>query len=338
MRTIVIALCALLAACERPPTTVESAVLEAAKLAPGSYVKGQAWLDACRGEAGSGESCYWFHRQKPAACAGGACDKLIVFFVGGEMSCASSFANEQSGYAKLAKSYADAGYAFACAQLFETNQTLDTATPVAVYQEAPRVDLLVKEITAKTRVLGLWNGKKLLHSGVSHGAEAAVLAMRHTDFDQDPAWHGTAKTGACFFDGIYDVIDLEDWMDGSNACTTYRNQAYCRRYGEPDGCATADTPDRRMDSLVSARTNDAAVPGDFAVTNWKLVECGSGMARNSCNFTGDMVPKAQQATLCGKIRSDGTRSCAFASFPKVGHNQCIDSHTSNACRAWFDGL
>ena len=57
-------------ACERAPTA-ESVVLELAAKAPGGYVKGQTWLDSCRGEGGSGERCYWFHRRvnRPAMCA-----------------------------------------------------------------------------------------------------------------------------------------------------------------------------------------------------------------------------------------------------------------------------
>jgi hypothetical protein len=344
-----LALLTLMTACQKAPdaNVAQSLVREAGPrsalpfgrggLAP-RYVAGEAWIDDCQGLSGVGQKCYWFHRFNRNECGsrGRPCDKLVVFYAGGEQSCPQAV-NDESGYGQLAKDYADDGYVFACAQLFEDSTG---AGMVPFHREADRVHRLQVEITSKLRAANIWNGRRLLIAGVSHGGTAPVIAMKHTGYDQTAFWKGTVKTGACFFDGSSDMYYTDSWFDRSPSCQTFRDRVFCERYGFGGGCEVgARTEDRDRDTISSPVVRAfRASASDFAIRDWKLVECGSARTVGKCLLINDVLPAVPQQRLCQIIGGAPGYRCSFESHPSVGHASCTDTNTRGACRRWFNGL
>ena len=291
----------------------------------------------------SDQECFWFSMFKPSKCGTktNKCQKLVVFFSGAEMKCKDNIQSESGTYWDLARGYADKGYIFACAQLFSDSDGSDL-TPY--HREAARVNRLVTQITRRMRALdGPWDGKYFLLSGVSHGASSPVIAMKHEGFDASSDWNGTHKTGACFFDGISDIYYTDAWADSTATCIDSRNRNFCSRYDRGNNCASLESKDRDKDSISSLdHAKYLAKPGDFAILNWKIIECGSSLQStpwlSKCSLVRDTVPQAPQVNLCDRIKSDGSHTCEFSSFPIVPHLECVDTYTNEACSGWFDQL
>jgi len=349
-----------------PAIEASEAALVAA--APGElYLAGEQRVEACANTdltlKPSQESCYFWHRLKVSgagACAAGRCDKLVVYFSGGDQACALPGApwadGENAIYGTLAKSYADRGYLFVCANLFQTPFTPDAGRmPYAA--EAPRVKALVDAILASPAIARRWSGKDLLFSGISHGATAPVLAMARAHVDRDARWRGTRKTGACFLDGQYDVyFNQQFWMAEARkeSCGWFHRRSVCGRYLGLGFCGESTrAPGMDADSIVmtdpdlapkqSARLLKSVTAADFAVPQFRLVECGSGLpSAQSCELHGnaDLLPAPPIRALCNVLNAGGpAHHCELASLPGKSHSECGLAGVADVqCLPWFDAL
>src|SRR5688500_14559126 len=73
-------------------------------------------IAGCDGSGPGSEDWHALLLWRPAACGGGACARLVVYWSGGEQSCATGT------YDPLLGRYADAGFVAVCAQPFTTSQ------------------------------------------------------------------------------------------------------------------------------------------------------------------------------------------------------------------------
>jgi len=270
-------------------------------------------------------------RLDPAACANAACDKLVVWFAGGNQTCST----------QTLDAYVAAGYVATCALLFGDSVE---AGAYPYNAEAGRVDVLIRGATSDPLIRAAWSGTKLLIAGSSHGATAPVIAMARTALDSDASWKGSSLTGACFADGIYDIGALDELLgDGDNGqpCPPPPNGVLSHaralgRYYSSDpaahscansqcACAAGHSAELDEDTIV------AVSPTELAIERWKLIECGSNLA--AC--TGDVVPGAPVQALCTAIEADATHTCELTSLPTVPHTGCAPA---SQCITWFDAL
>jgi hypothetical protein len=307
--------------------------------APPAAKDGTKTLDACAALGLGSEPCSYTFEYDPAMCAGRACKRLVIYFSGGQETCP----DPSSQISNLAY-YRARGYVAVCARDFVTG---DGSGQFPRHAEAPRVDALVHAITSDPDILAGWSGEYLLLSGVSHGASGPPIAMATSTFDDAPAWHGSAYTGACFFDGTYDAPALLDFLY-TNQCTTLTSDLpYARAYGRycpfggngnqpatwplPSTCATADT---------AADTITQVAPEELAIHDWKLVECGSALAACSGGLANqDVLPAASIQALCADIAGGAAAgyTCELGSFPSTSHVACgIDATTIGVCDDWFE--
>ena len=71
----------------------------------------------------------------------------------------------------------------------------------------------------------------------------------------------------------------------------------------------------------------------FAIPDWKLIECGSGL--DPC--LQDVVPAGPGQTLCTALDLDPAHTCAWDPMPQSGHVACAGDGIDR-CRTWFDAL
>lgn len=301
--------------------------------------QGETTVQMCSGMNGVQEPCYWRYQYNAPSCAGGACSKMVIFFSGGEMNCDDSYGNPNTVYGRILDAYAKDGYVAVCAGTFMTNKG-GQSTPYS--QEANRVDTLVKSIRASSDILKAWNGERLLFSGVSHGATAPVITMAQTELDNQPSWKGAKTTGACFLDGAYDAVAADAFIRSGTPraqCDALHTATACERYFNTSNFCPAVTQNNAtavQDTIVNVN------PSAFAISNWKLVECGSALP--VCGPRGnptaaDVLPEGPIQQLCTNIQGAPHLSCAFGSLPNETHQMCAGTPQGiNECQSWFDGL
>ncbi|MEO6077637.1 MAG: hypothetical protein ABIP54_02530 [Candidatus Andersenbacteria bacterium] len=309
-------------------------------LAPSSVVtQGQTTVQSCAGMNGVNEPCYFRYEYNANACGGGACSKMVIFFSGGEMNCDDSYGNSNSVYGRILDAYTKDGYVAVCAGAFMTNKG-GQSTPYS--QEATRIDTLIKNIRVSSDILKAWNGERLLFSGVSHGATAPVIAMAQTQLDNQPSWKGLKTTGACFLDGAYNPVVADAFLRSGTPraqCEALHTATACERYfNTPNSCpaVTQSNAVAVQDTIVNVN------PSVFAISNWKLVECGSALpvCGSRGNITaGDVLPAELIQQLCTSIQGASQRSCTFGSLPEETHQMCAGTPQGiNQCQSWFDGI
>ncbi|MGH8059172.1 MAG: Kelch repeat-containing protein [Candidatus Entotheonellia bacterium] len=333
-----------------------------------SVRQGYWTINECRGAGNTNsEPCYWHYRYDRSRCTPGQpCGKLVVFFSTGLQTCdePQTFATDQ-GKGKILQAYAvddptpGDGYVAVCANTFLTAIGPES---VPYNDEAERVDELMRNITHTSSpqssvIRAVWDGRHLLWSGVSHGASAPVIAMARTTFDSDPQrpwWKGSAFTAACFYDGVYNAIDL-DLFWALHGCTRPLHDLHARGieqryYGEDAAfdhscvqgqcpCAPVSaqrSPEIDEDTITgNLRTGEGPVlPGEYAIRDWKLIECGSNLS--PC--IEDRLPKKTIQDLCDQLNTDPLEPdrCAWDPLPDKSHNACADSDEGiPKCRDWF---
>ncbi len=287
-------------------------------------------IASCKGVDGIDQSCSFRYLFDPSKCsAASPCDKLVVFWGGGEMDC--------SKYDPILQAWSGAGYFATCVVLFEDS---DGAGLEPYYKEAPRVDLSLRAVVGFGKAV--WSGKDLLLAGISHGASAPVIAMARTAIDEAAEWKGSRKTGGCFYDGTYDVAATDAFLGtGNNGGVCVAPVPHARIVGRyystgplvhscvnnKCACDSDHSPDMDQDSISDV------TPASFSVRRWKLIECGSSM--DPC--TQDILPGAPIEALCGNIDASPDHSCEFDSMPNAGHGTCAATGASR-CIQWFDAL
>lgn len=286
---------------------------------------------ACKGVDGIDQKCSFRYQFDPQVCStSNPCDKLVVFWGGGEMDC--------SKYDPILKAWSDAGYFATCVILFEDS---DAAGLEPYFKEATRVDLSLRSVVDFGKAV--WNGKDLMLAGISHGATAPVIAMARTAIDDAAQWKGTRKTAACFFDGAYDVAATDELLgtgnDGGVCNAPVPHARVVGRYyssapivhscaNNKCACDPDHSPDMDQDSITGV------APSNFAVKQWKLIECGSAM--DPC--TQDILPKAPIDALCNLIDGSPDHSCVLDPMPNASHGTCAGPTGAAKCISWFDTL
>jgi hypothetical protein len=290
-------------------------------------------VDACAGIDGIPEPCAWRYEFNEQRCTReNPCSKLVVFYAGGDQDCAR--------YDGIITNFVDAGYIATCLQLFQTS---NASGQEPYHEEAARVDLVLRAVVSSAMARAVWSGQALLISGVSHGATAPVIAMARTKLDEATAWRGTRTTGACFFDGVYDIAAWDAFLGtraiGGRQCVLpvphsrvvgrYYNTVPREHSCSNDLCAC--DPDHSVDMDTDSVVNVPAA--NYAIADWKLIECGSAGA--AC--TVDITPAEPIRALCTNIAASPDHACTFESLPNASHVACARTNT-HSCISWFDEL
>ena len=294
--------------------------------------EGEVDLADCAGIDGIDEPCTLRYLFDPGRCSvSSPCSRLVVFFSGGEMDCGLP------GYTTILEAFALSGFVAVCAQLF---QTPGASGDEPYNDEAPRVDLAIRSALDAGAVRAVWSGEHLLISGVSHGATAPVIAMARTALDD--GWHGSGVTAACFFDGIYDIGELDLFLafgDSGSPCNLVLSHARAvGRYYDADPLVHSCLNDKCFcDPDHSPEMDEDTVsgvdPSELAVSQWKLIECGSAM--NPC--LQDVVPAGPIETLCSRINAGPFSACVYDPMPEDSHIECASTGVDR-CVTWFDSL
>ncbi len=295
-------------------------------ITPPPAASGQRLVDGCLGLSGVQERCTLV--TNGSACTAAPCARLVIVFSGGEQGCVTG-----AGYASVLAGYAAHGYAAVCINYFETAAG---SGAVPYVDEAARLDTAVREATTGAWAKHYWTGAHLLLEGVSHGATAPVILMARTALDEQAHWHGSRFTAGCFFDGSYDQAAtaalLETGAAGGTPCTS--PVSYLRGLERYCGAgATSATCDLATNAKAQADTLTSVLPETFAMQDFRLFECGSGLA--AC--TGDIIPGAPVEALCSRLEGSPSHTCGYTSLPTASHLTC---HANNydQCRTWFEGL
>ncbi len=278
-------------------------------------------VTACEEVTGN-ESCIW--QYKVDSCLQN-CDKLLIFFSGGEMNCNLDYAQN------ILTSYADDGYIATCVELFET---ADEAGRYPYVNEAERVDASIRDIMHHPIITSRWNGKDLLISGVSHGATAPVIAMAMTTYDEQ--WKGTDHTGACFYDGSYHVQQQLQFID-NNSCHEINQidkpvlsyEHMMTRY-----CGS----DILCDNFDNISANDTITEinaTEYSISQWKLFSCGTG-ADLACSL--DVMPSQPIEQVCSML-NDQHHVCEYIDLPapEYTHLNCAQDRITD-CKIWFNDI
>lgn len=230
-------------------------------------------------------------------------------------------------------------------------------------QEAARVDSSLRLVTQAARNNFNWDGSELLITGVSHGATSPMTAMARTALDNNPWWYGSAKSGVCLYDGVYDIpaqfdmyredptyLDLANWLNNQTSCA-YMFARHCQRYTGRTVCDIGQDY-LTSSSLTAEQKNQIALDSisrspatGYAHTKFKLIECGSALAGLTppvplCDLiNGDMVPKEPIETLCDNLNAQPGHSCTFGAMPYTSHTLCSFLPAGvDQCIDWFRSL
>lgn len=219
--------------------------------------------------------------------------------------------------------------------------------------------------------LGVWSGKYLLFGGCSAGGTRyPVVAARYPD---DASWVGTAKTGACFSDGVLSIA-YQDAFIGEKLGA----EPSCRsRHGRVINAYTADTPQPlhgcsnspnkqcpcdpnhrfktysgdcgdgdcvTFDSIVVQQQGGGfALAGgvqasDFAVRHWRLISEGSSFAATANRCDKDVCPEGPYKALCAALDAAASHTCTFVSKPTQPHCAYFYADLNKSCIDWFRAL
>ncbi|MCK5795832.1 MAG: hypothetical protein KAI47_01515 [Deltaproteobacteria bacterium] len=312
----------------------DASSIDAIKWPQKGMVKRQIRLPACQGAGPGTEDCHAHLFIEASLCRPSSpCDKLVVYWAGGDQSCSKGV------YDPLMKKYAEAGYVAACAQTFTTSAE---AGRYPYYREFARMDVMMRYLRALPEVVAVWNGKKLLISGVSHGATAplAAIAAHRALKDHAAIWTGQNATAVVLYDGISNTATLEEWTASQPFCSTL-HQRFVGRYGDGSplvhtcssgACFCANPPHRHdweADTLVLGATYPKSpyqcqdftpVSGGKKVL-YRFVSC-SGKGALPCGTLGDIIPDAQQKLAYDALATCSDVIASYERYPLCSHAIC----------------
>ena len=302
----------------------------------------EAYVEECNGLNSVNQDCYYRYRYDPERCGSDArCSKLVIFFSGGEMNCDDSYGDASAGYSQILKRYSEDGYVAVCAGLYIEGHENDEVRRVPRHSEKDRIHELISAIRESEAIQELWDGSRLLMSGVSNGATVPVVVMARHTIDDSAEWKGSQKTAACFYDGIYDVIEVDNQLKRYPiSCQGVRNASICYRYTGDADCPVDPDPGNSDVILDSVTTVD---PSEYAITDWKIIECGSNLPVPICGIIGDWdrdwITKGPMESLCHQIDGGTNHNCILDPLPDQGHLSCSSTDSGiDKCRLWFNGL
>ncbi len=294
---------------------------------------GETIVDDCRDLNGVSEPCYWRYASDADKCGEAGCNRLVVLFDGLFFTCNDSAENPAAEISKAIAGYVEAGYVAVCADIF---LTADQSIEIPYHARRERIEMLLSSIRSSSAISSLWDGHHLLFAGLGPGASAPAVAMASSTVEQLPDWLGGETTGACFHDGMFDVVATDTFMLTDVGCNSgIRRGTICAPYTDAtDGdCPSPEESDPhvRLDTIVDVSASE------YTIKHWKLIECGSALL--PCTFLGDWFPKGPIEQLCNQIDDSDSHSCEFGAQPNEGHLVCIGTSAGIAnCVDWFDQL
>jgi len=287
-------------------------------------------LAGCDGIGPGSEDCHLRLLWRPAACGGGACERLVVYWSGGEQTCATG------NYDPLLEHYADAGFVAVCGQVFTTSAE---AGRYPYADELERTAHLIAR--ARAEAGAAWDGSHLLIAGVSHGATApaAAIAAGRVFRDDAAVWTGSQRTAVVLFDGISNPATLEEWTAVQDGCASWHRR-FVGRYGDGDplahscsngACYCSDPPhadDWARDVTVIGADTPPSPYGcdDFSAATgepilYRYVSCGGGAAP-PCGSLGTIIPDEQQSAPYEAIRGCDGITASYQDLPACPHTAC----------------
>jgi hypothetical protein len=339
---------------------------------PGIVDPGPVFLDSCRQfnsqcaqstDADCGK-CQYRIRYKSQHCSPTSpCDNLFLFW---------AFAGCQGEQIEKALD-----------QILDNNtdfvtvclQPLYPGEVIPISLGAPeRENLLVPLVFARLKGkpdLGVWSGKNLLMAGCSQGASRyPVVAARYQDDDN---WLGSAKTAACFSDGVVSVSFQDRFLGemlatGNGSCKARHKrliEAYTRDSilaghmclnspqhqcpcdpshtvkTYPGDCGDGDCV--AFDSIVDQQGENLALNSgvsadDFAVRNWKMISEGGAWTDSAERCDKDVVPREPFQVLCDALAADPDHRCTFVDKPENEHCAFFTTNLNATCVEWFRQL
>jgi hypothetical protein len=290
-------------------------------------------IAGCNGIAPGSEACHFQMRWKSAGCCEASkCSRLVVYWAGGNQTC------DTGAFVPLLEAYADRGFVAACAQPF-TTEVEGGKYPYHV--EFDRMHHLMQEIRAQAA--GLWDGSKLLISGVSHGATAPAVAIasRKALATYPAVWLGGSHTAVVLFDGISNPKTLEEWAGAQPAgsgCGLF-HQRFVGRYGDGapllHGCnngacycsSPAHAEDWNKDTVL---IGSESPPGPYQCADftpaagsvlYRHVSCSGVPGSNACGLAGDIIPDSQQLLAHQAIKDCPGVVASYANYD-CAHTLC----------------
>jgi hypothetical protein len=279
-------------------------------------------IPACDGRGPGSEDCHFRLMWDAANChAGSACDRLVVFWAGGNQTCDDIDSNGQGDFDPLLRNFVARGFVAACAQPYTTE---DAGGAYPYYMEWDRMHYLMQRL--RSQAAEIWDGSHLLISGSSHGGTApmVMIASQRALRDYADVWTGTSHTAVIMFDGISNPRTLEEWA-GSQAIGSgcgLLHRRWVGRYGDGsplihscgnDACYCA-SPAHASDWALDTITPGAIDPTspyscddfvqDSKQTLYRFVSCSGTPGAAACStFNGDIVPDEQQSQLYDALKN-----------------------------------
>jgi hypothetical protein len=306
-------------------------------------------ISGCDGFAPGSEDCHlrvmWNGME---CCRDRPCDRLVVYWSGGNQSCDNVDSNNIGVFDSLLGQFVEQGFVAACAQPFTTDEE-GGAYPY--HMEWDRMHHLMQRLRNETS--DIWDGSRLLISGASHGGTApmVMIASHRALRDYAPVWTGSTHTAVIMFDGISNPRTLEEWAGkqtvGSNCSLFHRRWVGRCGDGAPllhscsNNACYCSNPNHAVDWVL-----DSIIPGsidpaspytcdDFVQesksTLYRFVSCSGTPGAAVCGFYGgDIIPDKQQSDLFDALKTCDGVMASYARYD-CPHILCGGFDTDTNC-------
>lgn len=288
-------------------------------------------LPACDGRGPGTEDCHYRLLIDPQFCSPSKpCDKLLVYWSGGEGGC------RLGTYDGLLVTYSKAGYVAVCAQPYTTS---DATGAHPFYVEFDRMDHILQTLRARADVKAAWTGNKLLIGGVSHGASGPLIAIANKAALKNHAanWTGKTMTAILANDGISKAATLDSWASQDGSCATVHSR-WVGRYGDgapllhlcsngkcycsnPAHKADWDKDNVQLGSADSPYTCSDVTPASGKTVLYRFVACSGGTAA-PCGLLGDVIPDDQQSLAFDGIKACAGVTASYQRYANCPHTLC----------------
>ncbi len=298
-------------------------------------------LPGCDGIGPGTEDCHVrLIRKKDVCCAEKPCDRLIVYWAGGNQTC------DTGDMDALVQKYADRGFVAACAQPYTTE---DEGGKYPYFMEFNRMHHLMQEL--RSLATGTWTGDKLAIGGTSHGGTAPLVVVASAKaFQTEPSvWTGKTHTALLLYDGISNPKTLEEWTGAQasgSGCGLF-HQRFVGRYGDgmpllhscANGACYCSNPthaaDWAKDTVVIGATDppspyqcsDFAAPGLLV----RFASCSGSPGAEPCGLLGDIIPDEQQQLPYDALTQCSGITTNYAKYPECSHLLCGGFDSSVNC-------
>jgi hypothetical protein len=285
----------------------------------------------------------------PSDCyAGHTCDRLVVFWAGGNQTCDDVDFNGQGDFDPLLSNFVERGFIAACAQPYTTS---DAGGAYPYHMEWDRMHYLMQRLHSE--VSEIWDGSHLLISGSSHGGTApmVMIASHRALRDHADVWTGSSHTAVIMFDGISNPRSLEEWAGSQpvgSGCGLLHSR-WVGRYGDGsplihscgnDACycsSPAHASDWALDTITpgaidptSPYTCDDFVQ-DSKQTLYRFVSCSGTSGAAACaTLSGDIVPDEQQSELYDALKECSGITASYVQYD-CPHTFCGGFDTGTNC-------